>query len=157
MDFELYNLHSYLILSARITRDESNDFSVDRKVSEIHEGVAALNVGKDRKILDWLNPFDYGPQHSDYLARRQPGTGKWLLDSVEYQTWLAARQQTLFCPGMPGAGKTILASAVIDDLERRFGDDNTSAIAYVYCNFKRKDEQRIDALLGSLVKQLAGL
>ena len=106
-------------------------------------------------ILNWLTPLDYGPQHSDYLRRRQPGTGQWLLNSKEYQTWLEAWQQTLFCPGMPGAGKTILASTVIDDLEHKFWDDRTSAIAYVYCNFKRKDEQKIEDLIASLLKQLA--
>ena len=29
-------------------------------------------------------------------------------DSVKYQSWLKTSKQTLFCPGIPGAGKTIL-------------------------------------------------
>ncbi|KAK8080213.1 hypothetical protein PG997_008031 [Apiospora hydei] len=116
---------------------------------------SVLDRKEDREVLDWLTPLDYGPQHSDYLRRRQPGTGQWLLDSEEYRTWLGTTHQTLFCPGMPGAGKTILASTIIDNLEHRFRDDRTSAIAYVYCNFKRKDEQKIEDLIASLLKQLA--
>jgi hypothetical protein len=43
-----------------------------------------LNNDEDMKILDWLTPINYDPQQSDYLKRRQPGTGQWLLDSAEY-------------------------------------------------------------------------
>ena len=78
-----------------------------------------LNSDKDIKILDWLTPVDYGPQQTDNIRRRQPGTGQWLLDSAEYQTWLKTSKQTLFCPGIPGAGKTILTSIVIDRSEER--------------------------------------
>jgi hypothetical protein len=108
-----------------------------------------------QKILDWLTPVDYGPQHSDYLKRRQRGTGQWLLDSAKYQTWLNIGKQALFCPGIPGAGKTILTSIIVDDLITRFQNDPTVNIVYIYCNFRRKDEQKIDDLLASLLKQLA--
>jgi hypothetical protein len=35
-------------------------------------------------ILEWLTPIDYAQQQSDYLRRRQSGTGQWFLDSAEY-------------------------------------------------------------------------
>jgi hypothetical protein len=107
-------------------------------------------------ILEWLTPVDYAAQQSDFLRRRQAGTGQWLIDSPEYQTWIATQKETLFCPGIPGAGKTILTSIVVDDLHDRFGPDITSTVAlcYVYCNFGRKDEQTLDDLMLSLLKQL---
>jgi hypothetical protein len=40
-------------------------------------------------VLNWLTPINYGPQHSDFLRRRQPGTGQWLLDSDEFKNWCA--------------------------------------------------------------------
>lgn len=61
----------------------------------------------------------------------------------------------MFCPGIPGAGKTILTSIVIDSLTRHFQNDPTVGIAYLYCNFKRQDEQKTDDLLASLLKQLS--
>ena len=63
--------------------------------------------------------------------------------------------QTLFCPGIPGAGKTILASIVIDELCKMYNNDIKIGIAYIYCNFRRQDEQTADALLANLLKQLA--
>jgi hypothetical protein len=97
----------------------------------------------------------YGPQQSGFIKRRQPGTGKWLLHSTEYLAWLKISKQTLFCPGIPRAGKTIFTSIVIDDLIRRFQNNPTIGIAYIYCNFWRKDDQKAEDLLASLLKQLA--
>jgi hypothetical protein len=125
----------------------------------VQEGVDKLlrrqHDQEQQAILDWLTPIDHALQQSDYLKRRQPGTGQWLLDSAEYQAWLKTDKQTLFCPGIPGAGKTILTSIVIADLFNRFRNDTTVGIVYIYCNFRRKDEQKVDDLLSSLLKQLA--
>jgi hypothetical protein len=106
-----------------------------------------------RTIADWLTPIDYGSQQSDYFKSRQPGTGRWLLDSPKFHAWLETDEQTLFCPGIPGAGKTILTSIVIDYLYSKREENPSIGIAYIYCNFRRKDEQKIDDLLASLLKQ----
>ncbi|KAL5362033.1 hypothetical protein BJX96DRAFT_185764 [Aspergillus floccosus] len=114
-----------------------------------------LNREEDLEVLNWLTSIDYGPQHSDFLKRRQAGTGQWFLDSAEYQTWLSSGNQTLFCPGIPGAGKTILTAIVIDDLTVRFPFHQSLGIAYIYCNFRRQNEQKVEDLLTSLRKQLS--
>jgi Cdc6-like AAA superfamily ATPase len=61
----------------------------------------------------------------------------------------------LFCPGIPGAGKTILTSIVVEELTTRFSNDPNIGIAYIYCNFRRQEEQNVDNLLASLLKQLS--
>ncbi|PKX93970.1 purine and uridine phosphorylase, partial [Aspergillus novofumigatus IBT 16806] len=111
---------------------------------------------EDHDLLNWITPDDYGPLQSDYFRRRQAGTGEWLLNSMEFQMWLKTSRGTLFCPGIPGAGKTILTSVVINYLTRRTFEDGSLGVAYVYCNFQRKDEQTADRLLSSLLKQLSG-
>jgi hypothetical protein len=128
-------------------------------VAGIQEGVGKLlRRQRDQEyetIFEWLTPIDYAPQQNDYTKRRQLGTGQWLLASAEFQTWLDTSKQTLFCPGIPGAGKTILTSIVINDLTTRFQNNLTIGIAYIYCNFRRKDDQKAEDLLASLLKQLA--
>jgi Cdc6-like AAA superfamily ATPase len=105
-------------------------------------------------IFDWLTPIDYAHQQNDFISRRQDGTGQWLLDSNEFQEWLNKSKQTLFCPGIPGAGKTMITSIVVEHLWTRFQNDATIGIAYIYCNFRRQVEQKPTNLLSSLLKQL---
>lgn len=55
---------------------------------------------------------------------------------------------------MPGAGKTMIASIVIDHLYAKHETDSRVGIAYLYCNFRRRDEQKPVDLLASLLKRL---
>src|SRR3569833_2546138 len=80
-------------------------------------------------ILGWLTPVDYTPQQHDFISKRQTGTGQWLLDSAEYQTWRQTAKSTLFCPGIPGAVKTILTSIVVEFLTTRSFEDPTVGMA----------------------------
>jgi Cdc6-like AAA superfamily ATPase len=106
-------------------------------------------------ILKWLTPVDMSTQQKDLINRRHEGTGLWLLDSKEFKGWVDRSKQTLYCPGMPGAGKTIITSIVVDHLYNRFGDDPAVGIAYLYCNFRQQHEQKPTDLLLNLLKQLA--
>ncbi|OPB45095.1 ankyrin repeat protein [Trichoderma guizhouense] len=146
-----------------LNRIPPNRIEAEEKVTELLSRVynyvkkveSKMDRKEDAEILNWLTNIDYGPQQSDNLQRRQPGTGQWLLDSTEYSTWLKTDKQTLFCPGIPGAGKTILTSIVVDDLCKRYPDDTSIGVAYIYCNFQQKGEQTAYDLLASLLKQLA--
>lgn len=109
---------------------------------------------EDHKILSWLSDSNYSSQHNDFLSRRQQGTGQWLLESKEYQDWLSTAKQTFFCPGIPGAGKTILTAIVIENLHTRFSNDPAVGIAYNYYNFKNQDQQTAAKLMASLLRQL---
>jgi DNA replication protein DnaC len=66
--------------------------------------------------MNWLTPIDYAIQQTDFVKQHQEGTGQWLLDSREFQKWLTNNGETLFCPGFPGVGKTILSSVIINHL-----------------------------------------
>jgi Cdc6-like AAA superfamily ATPase len=90
----------------------------------------------------------------DIIARRQDGTGLWLLYSEEYKLWLEDKEQTLFCPGIPGAGKTMMSSIVVDHLRKAFGGNDRIGIACLFCSYMRLTEQRSADLLTSLLKQL---
>jgi hypothetical protein len=132
--------------------------STSQLSSAIKESVDKLNRHQDdqerRAIINWLTPVDYSTQQSDFLARRQEKTGLWLLDSDEFQRWLNKSKQTLFCPGIPGAGKTMITSIAVDNLCTRFQNDPSVGVAYLYCNYRRQDEQKPADIFASLLKQL---
>lgn len=59
----------------------------------------------------------------------------------------------MFCPGIPGAGKTILSSIVINDLRHRFSEDRSIQVVFFYCNYN-KEEQSATKMMASLLVQL---
>lgn len=102
-----------------------------------------------------MSPIDYAARQNNYNKRRQPGTGQEFLTSEEFQVWLQSEKQTLYCPGIPGAGKTMITSIVIDHISSRFQTELDTCIAYLYFEYARRDEQNLENLLESLLKQLA--
>ncbi|KAF4962386.1 hypothetical protein FSARC_9530 [Fusarium sarcochroum] len=131
---------------------------VRQTASATHQHITRLESrmtkNEDLRILNSLTAIDYTPQQKDFFDRRQPGTGQWFLESPESQKWLEVKQRTLFCPGNPGAGKTILASIIINDLISRFGVKQDVGIAYIYCNFQQHSTQSAEDIIKSLLKQL---
>ncbi|PNP50730.1 hypothetical protein THARTR1_08351 [Trichoderma harzianum] len=115
-----------------------------------------MDQEEEKRILDWLTPIDYGLIHSDYVKRLQTGTGEWFLERKQFQDWITGINDTLFCHGIPGAGKTILASLAINHLSSKFRGNSAIGVAYVYFNYNRQEDQDFQKLLASLLKQLAG-
>lgn len=121
------------------------------------KGVAKSNKfesGEERRIItDWLSSIDFSNQQNDFINRHQEGTGQWLLNSEDFKNWVDEQGQTLFCHGIPGAGKTIITSIVIENLCNKF-QVNDVGIAFIYCSYKNEQEQKFDKLMLSLLKQL---
>ncbi|KAF1807997.1 hypothetical protein P152DRAFT_259009 [Eremomyces bilateralis CBS 781.70] len=113
----------------------------------------AQNLQQRQPILDWLSPTDFPAQQHDIISRRQEDTGRWLLDSPEFQGWLQGANRTLFCPGIPGAGKTMMAAIAIDHLYKSTQSGDIG-VAYIFCNNKAKADHSARTLLAALLKQL---
>lgn len=109
---------------------------------------------------EWLTPIDYSDQQTYFISQRFPDTCTWVLASPQYQAWLRGSDYTLFCRGKPGVGKTIISSTIIQDLQtasqQNEEDNNTGAIgvAYIYFDALRAEEQSVENIILSLVKQL---
>lgn len=123
----------------------------------IKVGVHAIQQDQDRQrhqfIMDWISSDDFSAQQSDFIRRRQTDTGLWFLESDEFAKWVHGSEQTLFCPGIPGAGKTMIAAITIDHLQKTVQTPDIG-VAYLYCNYKRHAEQRTSSLLAAMLKQL---
>jgi hypothetical protein len=125
-------------------------------------GIDRLNSGQEKResfkqrrdILNWLTKHDH-LQHQSYIfSNRLENTGEWFLRSDQYRTWIHAPNQTLMCRGVPGAGKTVLTSIVVEDLRTFSLEKFNIGVAFIYCDYKLRHEQTGDMLLRGLLKQL---
>lgn len=112
------------------------------------------------KLWQWVSPIDHFKTQIDKSRSRNPKTraGEWLLDTPEFKKFLGGRSKSLFCPGIPGAGKTVLTSVVVDYLLKQQRDAHRNGhdkigVAFIYLDFKQKFE--LPSLLGSIFRQLA--
>jgi NACHT domain len=131
-----------------------------RKEIERHD-LLKKEEAERREIAGWLSSNNSSRQQYDIFRRREEGTGLWLLNDNRFKRWLTGSEHTLICPGMPGAGKTVIASIVIDHLWNHFQADNDIGVAHLYCSYKRQQEQTcasiIADILGQLVRQRTSL
>ena len=115
------------------------------------------NYEKKELMLSELTSIDFEATHTDISSRRVEDTGRWLLESPAYKSWHDDKSsRVLWCPGVPGAGKTMLASLVIDDLRQAphspATDSAKQAVVGVYCSYRNPDST--SSLVGSILSQL---
>ncbi|KAL8758457.1 MAG: hypothetical protein Q9199_001475 [Rusavskia elegans] len=142
-----------------LTRDAANtQIKEDCKmalVESIYQADPPYIVQQRQEILQWLSPLNFIRTQQDTLGRREEGTGQWLIDSSEFKNWLAGNNCILCCPGIPGAGKSVLTSVIIDFLREQHMGQDAVGVAGVYCNFKERDSQSPENLLAACCAQLA--
>lgn len=91
----------------------------------------------------------------DIMSNHEKGTCEWFLTQSEFQDWIAGKSKTLFCRGMPGAGKSVIAAVVEGYLRNKFAQDDV-AVTCVFCNRQESAgiySQSTTNLLGSIIRQ----
>ncbi|EGO28663.1 hypothetical protein SERLADRAFT_459329, partial [Serpula lacrymans var. lacrymans S7.9] len=106
------------------------------------------------KLAAWFTPLNFRQKHSDVYGSRREGTGDWVLDDEKFKEWIRGdtNSKTLWCPGIPGAGKTILASHIINSLTEKHKNTDEVAVTYIYCDYK--EQPTVYDIVASLLKQL---
>ncbi len=151
LDLALTNDVGILVQKMKVNSDV-----LIRDVFELKDDFRGQKIDKKcQEIGDWLSPFDFRAIHQEILRRCHAGTGKWMLESDIFQQWSSSYNETLWCPGIPGAGKTYLASIVIDYLQRQTSSKGQDAVLCLFCNFNEQENQTAYNFMGALLKQLA--
>ncbi|KAH6903048.1 hypothetical protein BKA70DRAFT_1566997 [Coprinopsis sp. MPI-PUGE-AT-0042] len=94
--------------------------------------------------------------YQDMLSKATPGTGMWLVRGDKFRVWLEPNGdiKIFWGSGIPGAGKTLLASIVIEHLEAlRQSSDAEICVCYVYFRYSDRSEVTVRNILETLVKQ----
>ena len=143
----------------QLARQMNEDLKIIRDGQDVlakktEELLRLRQVEDYEKVLQWISSFDYTKKHKAASSLRFPGTGTWILQSDLFEQWHRGNLQTLLCYGIPGAGKTILASSIIDYLLSEHAPGSGVGIAYLYCDHKDKKSQSFQDLFTSVLKQL---
>ncbi|KAJ7706762.1 ankyrin repeat-containing domain protein [Mycena rosella] len=105
------------------------------------------------RIIEWLSPLNFFLRQADIFNTWQPGTGEWLLRDNAFKAWKSGTGKTVWFRGMPGAGKTVLASLVVDHLRATLESQNIG-VAVIYLNHQETEAQSLPNLLAGLWRQL---
>src|SRR5437763_5090980 len=85
------------------------------------------------KIARWLSPPDPSTNYDKALQQRQDGSGLWFLQINVFAKWKKKQNSFLWLYGIPGCGKTILSSTIIENLKRTIPHQS---LLYFYFDFK---------------------
>ncbi|KAI5807806.1 hypothetical protein BZA77DRAFT_391973 [Pyronema omphalodes] len=113
-----------------------------------------------RQIRPLISPLEPHKRHHDIRQNRLEGTGTWFLQESAFQRWRDSESEDenissiLACSGVPGAGKSVICSLVIDHLEERFSSDNRVCVAFLYCDYQNDEIQTPVNMVGVLLNQV---
>ncbi|KAK3687922.1 hypothetical protein B0T22DRAFT_141108 [Podospora appendiculata] len=136
-----------------------------RQVKTKLDGVGEMiseRFGKDefRDIFAELVSVNPTNNHHQAWELHEPHTSEWLMRCPEWELWMDGNCRLLWIHGIPGAGKTILCSYVIETLKRHpqmVPQGVRSALAYYYCHHSRGHDSESVPFLAWILKQLCEL
>ncbi|PVH67497.1 hypothetical protein DL98DRAFT_296048, partial [Cadophora sp. DSE1049] len=137
--------------------------SIKDDIARLGDGLADVQIEqrtlamgeKQQKIRHWLSSPDPSSNHNAACKSRQPTTGEWFLKSSEFEEWKMTSRSFLWLYGIPGCGKSVLCSTVLEKVKSQYKSNPTVAIAYFYFDFNDTEKQRHDKFTHSLIEQLA--
>lgn len=131
-----------------MSSSESDEFEI------IDQLEASLLPEELAKVQAWLQPTDYGAQSSEFhrhLSSQAPGTGLWICETSKYQQWQESNDHgSLWIKGVPGAGKSVTAAAMIQYLQKTKG----TPVLYFFFRYIISANRRPRSLVRDLLAQL---
>jgi hypothetical protein len=94
-------------------------------------------------ICKWLVINDPSSNHNRAWGLHEPHTGNWVTHSPDYENWLRGATSFLWLHGIPGSGKTVLASFIIENVKEfcKKAIQINTGWAYYYFYFSREQDE----------------
>ncbi|KAL8892591.1 MAG: hypothetical protein Q9192_005592 [Flavoplaca navasiana] len=136
-------------LNLAVTLDQTS------MVMALHDTTLENSANSRQKdILTWLNGSDPTTKYSTALKGRHTGTGSWYINSEAFDRWTKEPNSISWLWGIPGCGKTVLSTTIIERLMEMCSHDQHFALAYFYFAFDDQAFQSVEGLIRSLITQL---
>ncbi|CAF9915083.1 MAG: hypothetical protein ALECFALPRED_009973 [Alectoria fallacina] len=147
------------VLSDAIVQDSTASlYRLEEMTQKLHQTTTEMaNTQHHAALMAWVCPYSGDPfdNYQAALKRRQPGTGGWLTESDSFKTWSQNDHGIFWLRGLPGCGKSVLISIVIEYMQYSWASKDIGiALAYFYIDYRDPAKQTLDACLGTLVRQL---
>ena len=93
---------------------------------------------------------DYNHERSWKQARKR-GNANWIFYDEDYKIWKQEKaSNTLWCTGILGSGKTVLAANVVEDLKIT----SSAVVAYFFCRHDEVESLQTRTIIGSVARQI---
>ncbi|KAK0435991.1 hypothetical protein EV421DRAFT_1739854 [Armillaria borealis] len=130
-------------------------------VADVKGTVDVVLIADDKaeKVARWLTPSDYVAVQQGKLKERVGNTGEWFLESPGFMSWKdgSTESRTLWCPGSPGIGKSVLASIIVNALQSPIYEktlvQQKTLVLSIFCDRQSANTQTVENVLRSLLKQ----
>ncbi|KAL8956660.1 MAG: hypothetical protein Q9193_005878 [Seirophora villosa] len=127
-----------------------------KKVDTLTSRTTAIHEdARHKTIFQWLGPPDNSLNFTEACRKRQESTGEWFLKNQQYADWQAQPNTLIWLHGIPGCGKTILSSTIIEDLYAKDDGISGQAVAHFFFNHSTTASDCYGPMLRSLVVQIS--
>ncbi|KAL6412681.1 hypothetical protein AUP68_03886 [Ilyonectria robusta] len=127
------------------------DLLVKKSMDQAKESV---EDSQRQEICQWLEEDNPSSRLHKTAARlHSEGTGSWVLDLEQWKDWVARTTRCVWIHGIPGAGKTIMASFLFNEINKITGLSKNATSIYFYCYFGNNQDET-NPLLAWIVSQL---
>ncbi|KAM0262042.1 hypothetical protein ACHAPA_009508 [Fusarium lateritium] len=110
---------------------------------------------KRRKILTTFLHVNPRVEFETNKSLRHPMTALWLTEGTDFTDWFNNEKSRLWCSGIPGAGKSVIASAIVDECLQLIQNQPNTALGYFFCTYKDPRTVLPCNILSTLCYQLA--
>ncbi|RSL70467.1 hypothetical protein CEP51_012187 [Fusarium floridanum] len=110
---------------------------------------------KKERVLNFFMAVNPQPNLETSVRLRHALTGLWLTESPAFENWLHTPGSRLWLTGIPGAGKTILAGAVIQEVLTYSYAAPEIGAAFFFCDYNDPSTWNTTNILGAIASQLA--
>jgi hypothetical protein len=135
-----------LLRSLSLQKDIKGELAaIDRRLRQLETRI--ILTEKRNNVLKFFLTIDPTRNLDVNKDLRHPTTGFWLTRDDTFQEWLKETGSCLWLSGIPGAGKSVLSTLVIEECIKNSG--NRRAVAYYYCDYRDVNSQKPESLLGT--------
>ena len=107
------------------------------------------NTYRGDRIDRWLSAPDASSDFDRARRQRHGDSGHWFLESESFKTWKKQRNSFLWLHRIPGYGKTVFSSTVIEELKRH----EAPVVLYFYFRFDDIHKQTLEYAVRALLQQ----